>query len=626
VIVLRIEIDAKAGEVRWTGAAAVLGSAEGASIRRTDAGWAPREAVLHHLGTEVLLVRADGGGEVRLRVGDGVRLGAAEVTLVGLLPLFLLGDDAGVEDDAGRDSPPPAAPTADRIQPEPPQVAAARAPGSWSGFTLEGDVPARSAAPPKPPAAKPPPVPGATPPAPPTPEGAGATTAVSTSVTTPATAATTTSATPPAEEKAKPQFDAWHVQTFEGELFGALKRSPWFVLSAAIHGMLVFVLMLFSSKTPTAKPEEPLVVGTALGSPTSEAESADLLSAADAFGDISTPEPPAMPVLPEEDPFDDRPKTRESAGQATEEVLPPSDDSTWAPSSVVGTAPRSLAVRTRKMKSLSKTAEAIAAGSGEVNLDPDRALEVNRKAAAAIREQIRDGGGALGRALRGLRREHILVVRGAFDHMEVVLDELKIPYTIKSPMEVVEGYDFTQHRFLFWNCNEDSLPPRLRAAVSSSVREFVRAGGYLFCTDWSIENLLTHAFPGYVATSGRRQTLPEMVLDVAPVTGSTEHPLMDGVLVPGTQAKWWLESSSFDVQVMNRGEVAVLLESPTLAAPPFRRSPVVALTFPFGRGRVLHVMGHYYQQKGNLAGAIGVQRLPLNFIRMRMEPQPGDDR
>jgi hypothetical protein len=32
------------------------------------------------------------------------------------------------------------------------------------------------------------------------------------------------------------------------------------------------------------------------------------------------------------------------------------------------------------------------------------------------------------------------------------------------------------------------------------------------------------------------------------------------------------------------------------------------------------VVGHYYQQKGNVSGAMGAQRLPLNFVRMRLEP------
>jgi hypothetical protein len=44
----------------------------------------------------------------------------------------------------------------------------------------------------------------------------------------------------------------------------------------------------------------------------------------------------------------------------------------------------------------------------------------------------------------------------------------------------------------------------------------------------------------------------------------------------------------------------------------------VAATFHYGRGRVLHAVGHYYQEAGNLAGTIAAHRLALNFVLMRL--------
>ena len=63
--------------------------------------------------------------------------------------------------------------------------------------------------------------------------------------------------------------------------------------------------------------------------------------------------------------------------------------------------------------------------------------------------------------------------------------------------------------------------------------------------------------------------------------------------------------------------MTVLIESPisrtcTVATP---RWPS---TFQYGRGRVLHVMGHYYQEAGNLAGTVSAHRLALNFVLMRL--------
>ena len=66
--------------------------------------------------------------------------------------------------------------------------------------------------------------------------------------------------------------------------------------------------------------------------------------------------------------------------------------------------------------------------------------------------------------------------------------------------------------------------------------------------------------------------------------------------------------------------LTVLIESPALRDQ-FNRSPAVAATFHYGRGRVLHTMGHYYQEAGNLAGTIAGHRLALNFILEKMKSE-----
>ena len=42
-------------------------------------------------------------------------------------------------------------------------------------------------------------------------------------------------------------------------------------------------------------------------------------------------------------------------------------------------------------------------------------------------------------------------------------------------------------------------------------------------------------------------------------------------------------------------------------------------TFVAGKGRVLHVMGHAWQEKSDLEGTVSMQRLALNFVRERIE-------
>jgi hypothetical protein len=173
-----------------------------------------------------------------------------------------------------------------------------------------------------------------------------------------------------------------------------------------------------------------------------------------------------------------------------------------------------------------------------------------------------------------------------------------------------------RHKLLFWNCGE--VPsPRVLALVAPAVAQFVRDGGYLFTTDWGVGALLGHAFPNRLTTRGQRQPLPEMVIDIAPAAEASGHPLLEGVFRPRVQARWWIEQASFDLRVVDGAEVTVLVESATLAEVP-GRSPAVAATFVHGRGRVLHVLGHYYQQQGNLQGTIASHRLALNLMLLRL--------
>jgi hypothetical protein len=252
-------------------------------------------------------------------------------------------------------------------------------------------------------------------------------------------------------------------------------------------------------------------------------------------------------------------------------------------------------------------------------LDEEQAYLLNRQAAAKVREQLARGGGAFGRLLRGLRDAHILVVRGAYDHMELVLEELGIPFTLASPFALAQGHDWSAHKAVFWNCGLTTLQPAERQRVAADVREFVRNGGYLFTTDWALEDIVMPAFPRLLDTTHRRVTLPELVLDVRPAAAAAGNPLLDGVLEGDAPMRWWLERSAHDVRVLDPSRVTVLLEAPELAAPRWDRGSAIAVTFQEGRGRVLHLVGHHYQQKANLAGAVGVQRLPLNFLRMRLE-------
>ena len=199
-----------------------------------------------------------------------------------------------------------------------------------------------------------------------------------------------------------------------------------------------------------------------------------------------------------------------------------------------------------------------------------------------------------------------------------MLDALKIPYSTAAAEDVVRGrrVKLDGFKFVFWNCGE--LPQSSIASFREKLERWVRKGGYLFSTDWGIAHVVAPTFPAYVATAGNRAPLVETVLHIEPNKDNKRHPLLEGVFLRDTQAQWWLEQASFDIKIEDRDKVEVLIDCPQLAKI-FHRDPAVAVTFRHGKGRVLHVMGHYYQKMGNLAGTLAAHRLALNFIMEKLE-------
>jgi hypothetical protein len=408
----------------------------------------------------------------------------------------------------------------------------------------------------------------------------------------------------------------WAGSAFGTELVAALRRSPWFAVSAAVHALLFVVASLFAPP-PIARPEAPptVLVADAATEPMPFGDAAEPL--ADERGADALP-PESVPDLdlptPPEDAEAPSPAHRANAEPAPVEVSPP--DEVAIPPPLIGPAPGTFEARVSRASTKVDVAAKASTSDEPIVDDPERGADMNRRAAARVRGTITRGGGALGRALKGLRREDLLVVKGTFDKMELVLDELRLPYTLATPADVAAD-ELERPRFVFWNCMdpETALPPRSRPAIVAHLRAFVQRGGYLFTTDWGVGNVVMLAFPGTLVTSGSQHTLPELILEVVPK--AADHPLLEGVFPASGRVHWWLESASQDVMVVPGSDVEVLVEGPALAAQ--QRSPIVAATFRYGRGRVLHVMGHYYQQKGHVDGAVAAQRLALNFVRERLE-------
>ena len=625
MIVLRIRIaDQTDVEIRRTDADFVLGSDPTVDVTLQNAGWPAQAARISHEGSAVRIRPLDGTPATRLKLGERFQLGEAEIELAGLLPvaeadraqsLPVFGDY-----DVPADGAPPRGPSGSNGSRAAPHT---RTPDGKTVFLLDGQDEALPRA-----------------------DQAGAkaqAAALAAALQEQARRQKSTHARDPApkgaakqtpaakqsaegeapkeqlkpgiqltpEERAKLAAQLRGHQDFGETLVLQLKRSPFFLLSGVIHALIFLTIMLLMpARAGDAKGRGPGSLVAEMLSPDEESlasESMDdeLLPPEIDSADESVPIPPEMqPELP-------TPPTTEKQPEAPQlEGLPEPDLDPVE----VGLTPRATAFGKKRPRQ-QRVADA---KSLQQTFTKGGAEGVNKQAARIVRKM------AFGRGAGGPRgklplKNQLLVVDGQYDHMENVLTALRVPFTRADPISLIQPgrMDLSRFKVIFWNCG-DMLPEGMMRRFRPRLREWIDDGGYLFTTDWAIAQVISPMFQTQVATSGGAKALDaELVLHIEPTRKHANHPLLKGVFLRGARGQWWLERASFDIIVRDRRAVDVLIHAPQLERS-HRRDPAVAVTFKHGRGRVLHVLGHYYQEAGNLAGTIASHRLALNFVMMRM--------
>jgi hypothetical protein len=278
--------------------------------------------------------------------------------------------------------------------------------------------------------------------------------------------------------------------------------------------------------------------------------------------------------------------------------------------------------------------------------------------------------------LQGGRPEAVVVVSGAYDDVEGVLDRLGIPYVRTEP-ERFSDLDLSACGVLLINCHtgyqegmfklgdpkdlqrqllflvelEADLQARLRstqdkkkayqyglellkagsqlAALRSQqallagsrgfverLRRFGESGGYVFTSDWGL-TLLDRAFPGYLENGG---FVGPLTTEIRARKGQESHPLLREAF-PETRTKvlWEVDGLSYRLKAGRPSAVEILVEGVAGA-----RALPVAAAFRVGKtpgrqGRVLHVLSHFKKQ-ASATGDYALQNLLLNFMLDRFEP------
>jgi hypothetical protein len=298
----------------------------------------------------------------------------------------------------------------------------------------------------------------------------------------------------------------------------------------------------------------------------------------------------------------------------------------------------------------------------EIELDPTAAIRRRRGTEV---EQLRAG-----------TDRDILVVSGAYDHVQEVLEKLEIPHRVIEP-ERLSRTDLSKCRILLINChtaystsdmapvdsksvekeiatleekaadlrkrcertkdkstlyklNVDLLAATSKleedrrklesSAVTSLIverlQEFVKEGGYLFTSDWGI-TLVDRAFPGFIRNGG---LVGPRTVTLRPKAGMEKNALLEDVFPEPSQAGaraskhlvWEVDSGSFLIRV-DKPLVETLVEGEGMS-----KYPAVAVAFPVSGGKVLHVLSHFKKQ-ATRQGDYALQNMLLNFMMERVK-------
>jgi hypothetical protein len=217
--------------------------------------------------------------------------------------------------------------------------------------------------------------------------------------------------------------------------------------------------------------------------------------------------------------------------------------------------------------------------------DMKKAYELSGK---AIREKIKKDIPQDEKYLKKVSDSDVIVVRGGYDRAEDVLRAMEIPHVTIDPQDV-DRAELNPNQVVFINC-----PGRLSANGISKINSFVEEGGFLITTDWALRHVIEPAFPGilrYNQQPTRDDVVRVEILDCG-------HELLEGLISEDEDPQWWLEGSSFPIEILDKDKVEVLITSEEMEAK-YGEAPI-AVTFNYGAGSVFHIVSHYYLQRADL--------------------------
>ena len=232
--------------------------------------------------------------------------------------------------------------------------------------------------------------------------------------------------------------------------------------------------------------------------------------------------------------------------------------------------------------------------------------QVSKRYNPGLLEQIRDTD-----------PKNIILVKGVHDHIEMLLDTIKIPYTPTTASDL-PGYN--GGRIMLVNCMSygttgepaDTENGTVSKKLKDTVREFVSGGGRLVTTDWAL-GLVQKTFAGKLKY---KSTTQDDVVEIQAHSDIARRFI--GANYAQCSPKWWLEGSSY---VFDIGQGVI----PIITSEEMKEKygqPYVAVGFAEGKGEVFHFISHMELQRTKLKSKADSGGLDDFLQKMKVEKTP----
>lgn len=196
----------------------------------------------------------------------------------------------------------------------------------------------------------------------------------------------------------------------------------------------------------------------------------------------------------------------------------------------------------------------------------------------------------LGSAALDLAADQVLVTT-AHDRIDRVLEKHGVSHRVIDRLRISEAL-LAGARFLFVGCGQP-----LSARSPERIAEWVKAGGCLLTSDWMAYHVLQPAFRDGEGEPLVRYAEPFSAQEASLVSvteADLNHPATKVMLGDEPFVFWKVAQSTYPVRV-NEERVRVLARARALAHD-FDGADTLLLRFDYGRGQVVHMISHWYDQ------------------------------